>query len=372
MQTSSSVPARFVNYFFEGVLAPQRFAEGLQLLAEMLHAEQVSIMHWDRRGSWACLHKACRTKTGWRFITEDLAAPPPEWKKLALIVGHGDWENIKPPYYTFTPHSPDTDQECASRPLMCQRLSPVRGAEALLLLSQQHDGRTEGANSNRMSLPADLLKSLLIALELMAQCRQLSHRAANSALLLDTIRLPLMMLDYSMRLLAANRHAQALIERVTVGAGKHSISLRGLSVSRFSIAVREACDQALPALGSVLPMADAKGHFRQVLVLPIMLRQLVRSGRAALILVQGTAGSLASAQILLQQVYGLTPAEARLAMLILEGLSPVDAADNLQVGIATVRTQLSSILKKTGARKQAELVCRLSPLLVLDRQQSAH
>lgn len=372
MQTSSSVPARFVNCFFDGVFAPQRFAEGLRLLAEMLHAQQVSIKLWDRRGSWACLRKARRTETGWQLITEDLAAPPPEWKRLALILGHGGWERIKPLYDSRIARAPVVDGEFNATTLMCLRLSPVRGAEALLSLRQQPEKQTGHTNHDRLALPADLLQSLRIALELMTQCRQLSQRAAYSAVLLDSLRLPLMMLDHSLRLLAANRHAQALIERVSIGAGKHSISLRGLSSNRFSIAVREACDQTLPALGSVLPLPEAEGHFRQVLVLPIMLRQLVRSERAALILVQGTAGSPASAQTLLQQVYGLTPAEARLAMLILEGLSPVDAAGNLQVGIATVRTQLSSILKKTGARKQAELVRRLSPLLVLDRQQSAH
>jgi DNA-binding NarL/FixJ family response regulator len=54
-------------------------------------------------------------------------------------------------------------------------------------------------------------------------------------------------------------------------------------------------------------------------------------------------------------------------MLILDGQAPGDAASHLNVSVATVRTQLSAILKKTGARKQAELVRQLSPLMVLHR-----
>ena len=70
---------------------------------------------------------------------------------------------------------------------------------------------------------------------------------------------------------------------------------------------------------------------------------------AALILVQAKAESPESqgvADQLLQQVYGMTPAEARLALLILDGQSPGDAANHLKVSVATVRTQLSSVLKK--------------------------
>ena len=107
---------------------------------------------------------------------------------------------------------------------------------------------------------------------------------------------------------------------------------------------------------------------RQILVLPIVMRHSGRAERAALILVHGLAEQPEpqdAVNQLLQQVYGLTPAEARLATLILDGQSPSDAASKLKVSVATVRTQLSSILKKTGSRKQAELIRHLSPLMVL-------
>ncbi len=70
--------------------------------------------------------------------------------------------------------------------------------------------------------------------------------------------------------------------------------------------------------------------------------------------------------LLLQQLFGFTPAESRLAGLILQGYAPAEAAARLRVGLATVRSQLSSLLRKAGASKQAELVRRLSPLMMLD------
>ena len=60
-------------------------------------------------------------------------------------------------------------------------------------------------------------------------------------------------------------------------------------------------------------------------------------------------------------------AEARLALLILEGQSPGRVASALQLSVTTVRTQLSAVLKKTGAQRQSDLVRRLAPLMLLDK-----
>ena len=370
MQTQSGIPARFANCFLEGISTPQRFAEGLRLLAEALNCEQASVKFWDKRGGWASLRKARHIDAGWQLIAEDLAQPPSEWLKLAAVLEHGSWKPIRPLRESRFAHPSAQEGVPALLQLQCLRLPPLRGVEALLLMGRR---RTNSQESMRnLSVPADLMKILRTALELTAEFRQLSYRATYSNVLLDTIRLPLLMLDHSLRLLAANRHAETLIEPVPLGAARHCVCLRGLSVNRFSSAVRAACDLASPMLGSVLIAAGSGGAQQRILVLPLMVRHSGRSERAALVLVHGQGESQASAQTLLQQAYGLTPAEARLAILILEGHSPGDAAASLQVRIATVRTQLSAILKKTGARKQAELVRRLSPLLVLDRQQSAH
>lgn len=57
--------------------------------------------------------------------------------------------------------------------------------------------------------------------------------------------------------------------------------------------------------------------------------------------------------------YGLSPAEAKLAVMIAEGCSLEEAADRLSVSINTVRSQLKSVFAKTGTRRQSELVAML-------------
>jgi DNA-binding CsgD family transcriptional regulator/PAS domain-containing protein len=58
----------------------------------------------------------------------------------------------------------------------------------------------------------------------------------------------------------------------------------------------------------------------------------------------------------LRILFGLTRAESRLAMSLLDGNSLAEAANANRVGQETVRSQIKSIFQKTGTRRQGELV----------------
>lgn len=66
--------------------------------------------------------------------------------------------------------------------------------------------------------------------------------------------------------------------------------------------------------------------------------------------------------IVFRNIFGFTPAESRLATLLLNGNSVNEAADQLGVRTCTVREQLSSLFAKTGTSRQPELVSMLSRL----------
>jgi DNA-binding CsgD family transcriptional regulator len=66
-----------------------------------------------------------------------------------------------------------------------------------------------------------------------------------------------------------------------------------------------------------------------------------------------------SAEVL-QGLFDLTPAEARLAGLVGQAKSPREAARILGITEGTARTALKRVLAKTGVRRQAELASLLS------------
>ncbi|MGH1571824.1 helix-turn-helix transcriptional regulator [Methylobacterium sp. P31] len=67
----------------------------------------------------------------------------------------------------------------------------------------------------------------------------------------------------------------------------------------------------------------------------------------------------------LEQIFGLTRAEARLTLLLVAGNTLTEIAEMLHLSVATVRTQLKSAFEKTHTHRQAELVVLVSRLAAL-------
>lgn len=65
---------------------------------------------------------------------------------------------------------------------------------------------------------------------------------------------------------------------------------------------------------------------------------------------------------LLQQLYGYTSAEARLAKELAQGTTVEDYANSFHVSVATVRTQLRQVLAKSGHARQQDLIAHLAAL----------
>jgi DNA-binding CsgD family transcriptional regulator len=61
-------------------------------------------------------------------------------------------------------------------------------------------------------------------------------------------------------------------------------------------------------------------------------------------------------QDILRTLFGLAPAECRVALLLGDGRSPREISQTVGVSFNTVRSQMKSIFAKTGVRRQSELV----------------
>ena len=62
----------------------------------------------------------------------------------------------------------------------------------------------------------------------------------------------------------------------------------------------------------------------------------------------------------LRELFALTAAEARVALAVVRGDSPREAAAKLGVSVHTVNNQLASIFQKTGVNRQSALVKLMS------------
>ncbi len=103
-----------------------------------------------------------------------------------------------------------------------------------------------------------------------------------------------------------------------------------------------------------------------VMAMPFVRRDReVCGGATVLLLIRDPANAPGPAQETLVQAFGLTPAEALLALALARGATPSAYASLAGVKVSTVRSQLSAILRKLRIERQTDLVrvvARLSGL----------
>jgi DNA-binding CsgD family transcriptional regulator len=151
---------------------------------------------------------------------------------------------------------------------------------------------------------------------------------------------------HNRRLCIGDQSANAEFERFLDGM---KIATKTVSLPTNSIVVRRR--EKPPLLIRILPVEPAARS-------PFL-------GVRALLLLTDLGEKRSIAPDLLVRIFGLTPAEAKLAALIGSGEPLERAAGILAISPSTVRTQLKAVFVKTDTHRQGELVALLSRLHAL-------
>jgi DNA-binding CsgD family transcriptional regulator len=223
-----------------------------------------------------------------------------------------------------------------------------------------HEGPFE-ANDKRVL--AHLSQPLTEITSLSTAVGRIALSSATNAL--NAVRKPAIAIDRLGFVLDANAGAEALFDenirvkdrRLAVWDAEAKICLEKL-IDRLRVTVDTA---TLPCEPVVIRRREKS---------PVVLRVLPVHGAArvpflgarALVTLTAIEPRAAPKPALLARAFGLTPAEARLASIIAEGLNPEGAAEELAISKVTARNQLGAIFAKTSTHRQSELVALLSRL----------
>lgn len=111
-------------------------------------------------------------------------------------------------------------------------------------------------------------------------------------------------------------------------------------------------------VGGTIRLDDGLGSTCELSVAPLGPRTIATWSSEPIILVTVATQYRSSmpTELRVRRRFGLTPAEARLALALLSGNTLREVADDAALSINTVRAQLSTIFSKTGCRRQADLV----------------
>jgi DNA-binding CsgD family transcriptional regulator/PAS domain-containing protein len=239
------------------------------------------------------------------------------------------------------------------------------------------DGRTDalvGFQRDRDQPPfsaieVDLLSRLSPHLEL--TCRLTSEfsrlrlQAAVARQALDRLATPIWVVDAGGTVLFANHAADRGLPGISVKHGKMHAEATPVSTRLASLLLQASGGK--PRTGALALDAD-DGSRLNVLISPLPPDSpLAADWHQPMVLMMAHNPSTSDAQLLevLTALYGLSPAECRLAALLLEGCTPAEAADRLLVQVSTVRTQLKSMFWKTGTGRQGALIKLLSGALLI-------
>lgn len=175
--------------------------------------------------------------------------------------------------------------------------------------------------------------------------------------------LALVVLDRARRIVSSNALAERFLHE---GEG---VQRRGDEIAFSSTANRRiveallAPDTGQPAAGVTRFRIERPVHGDLVATGRPLDLPAIHSGTGALALfLARPAGEATPDPQALRDVLGLTLAEARLASVLAEGLTLVDAARKLGIAHNTAKVQLRAVFAKTGVHRQAQLVALLATL----------
>jgi DNA-binding CsgD family transcriptional regulator len=182
---------------------------------------------------------------------------------------------------------------------------------------------------------------------------------------LDLLLIGIVLVDGESRIVHANRAGARRLDegravrrcrgRLTAHDPAAALTLR-VAIARAAGGNRQGAAGAAMAT----PIPDADGRDLAAWVLPLATAMPAGlaapcSAQAAVFLREiGDTAQLPSD--LLARHYGVTPAECRVLMLLIQGMSPHETADALGCSETTVRTHLQHLFAKTRTRGQPDLI----------------
>jgi DNA-binding CsgD family transcriptional regulator len=207
-----------------------------------------------------------------------------------------------------------------------------------------------------------LLPHLRRALQLRARLSAETTRLSLGAAALDALALGVVVTDREGVVLLANPAAEALARGagvLSLGCCGRPLSTAHPSETRRLLALLRATAAGGPGGATLLSRpVGAAAVAAGVAPLPPSLRDALPLG-AALLILRDLGGRPPDLAATLVGLFGLTPAEADLACALLAGQRPDEVAAERNVKVTTIRSQLSQVLHKTGARRQSELAALL-------------
>jgi DNA-binding CsgD family transcriptional regulator len=184
------------------------------------------------------------------------------------------------------------------------------------------------------------------------------ERARTAVATLEMVGLPAAAVTSAGRVVASN---PGFLASASVQIGAFNQVQFGPSTVQQMFLDALARPVSLARTGRSIPVAGTDSSPPSIAhVLPLRLAGLdVFAGAVSILFLTPLTPQSSPAPEMLQALFDLTPAEARITSLLIDGNSVDDISRANSVSLNTVRTQLKSVFQKTGVDRQVDLVSML-------------
>lgn len=213
-----------------------------------------------------------------------------------------------------------------------------------------------GDGSAEAAVGEPLIGHLRRAVRLRLEAREAGQVRGAAAASLDALPFPALVVDEAARIKLTNRAADELVAR---GDGLRATA-EGLTATfpaderALRLAIATAARSPRLQAGGEVVLRRFAGTPLRVIATPARGREGGR--RLVVVHVLDPERRSKPQQKVLTALFDLTPAEARLATALAEGRTPAACAARFGVAITTIRTQLRALFRKTGTKRQSDLV----------------
>jgi DNA-binding CsgD family transcriptional regulator len=189
------------------------------------------------------------------------------------------------------------------------------------------------------------------------------ERVVGAVAALEIVGIPAAVLDHRGQAIATNRILDELTPAIVLSRPSR-LALADATADVLLAATMETLKDGLLGAPQSIPVPATETHPPMVVhVHPIrgQARDIFTSASAIILITPVASRDLPSANVI-QGLFDLTPAEARVARALGAGITINELSTTSGASIATIRNQVRSVFAKTGMHRQAELVGLLQGL----------
>lgn len=363
MPLGDQILSQILEALYQAPLEPARWQEFLRLTAEAAGGHSASLGLYDFKGAQATVALQWRVDPEATRLYEEHYGAVDAWRDAALKAF--EWLGTSERFLPF--------EELKRTEIYNELYGPYDIPHAIFAAIERspsrlmhfgiYRGLRKGAfDDKNLEVLRFLRPHIQRAYRLHSELSASRNRSAGLQAALDSLAAGVILLGPRMQVVSMNRAAERLIAAnsgLLVAKGR----LRAERAEESGQLEKLTNEAALTSSGKGLCSGGAMAVSRrdrpplQVMVSPVRGFDLGESHPVRAVVFVNDPGQRARpADYLLRGLFGLTPAECRVALLLADGHAPTEIAGMVGVSRNTLKSQLGSIYRKTGASRQSQLV----------------